>query len=112
MQYKKQLIYSIFFLISTVLISACSKKSPLIKHKLLNGPYTKYDEGGHKLMTTQFVDGLQHGKQVAYYKNGNIMIEYYYENGQRNGIATSYQIDGSIQHSVIYKDGKIVKNID
>lgn len=107
----KNFIYTTYIILLSFTLSACSLNQLKQTKKKLNGEHTTYDSNGHKLMTTNFKDGLQEGIQKAYYPNGKVMIEYNYINGQREGLATSYKLDGTVQSTVLYKSGQIIKKI-
>jgi len=55
------------------------------------------------------LNGIRHGKTIAYFENGNIQSVWNYINNQPHGICIDYNKDGSVKQVRKYENG-IVKS--
>jgi len=73
-----------------------------IKH----GKYLAYDFYGNKALEGNYVNGEQNGKWIWYHENGKIESTRNYLNGNLNGECIDYYEDGAIEANLFYDYGK------
>jgi len=79
-------------------------------HTLFTGTAISSNNGGVKVIETQYVNGKVDGVEILYFANGKIETESHYKDGKYNGVMKNYYSDGSLKSEELYvndyKNGK------
>jgi periplasmic protein TonB len=74
-----------------------------------DGSFITFYENGQKMSESNFVKGLQHGKELRWYDNGQLKLERNYEESCLEGSFTSYHKNGHLKRKELYKNNEFIE---